>query len=311
MKKTIIYFMILSAVLVSCAGEDDLTPSNVKDNWFEADSDANDPESVLRRNFYNETKIYLLFNDTLRHEYIGKNADGKELYDTELVDFNYTITNYDDFAYRQITYLSTMQEKEAAAAFVKNYLLPHIKGSKMQPFSVMLVKEILYDRRGYEEDAVPVSYYAGRRCTALAVSGVADMDSEDQESYADDILYSMVSTTVNDADYETKVPFYDISENYAGFYPYYEYYEDHFDDFDPDNWTDEEALEIAHKYGFLSYSGRWSPYFPSSSVDVKDYMDAVWDYTPEAFEEEYGDNPIIMEKYNWMRNFILGLGYKF
>lgn len=303
-----LFLTVLS--LSSCSNEDDLAPSNSRDNWFEVAEDDNTPEAVLRRNFYKETGIFLLFNDTLRHVYQGKDAYGRDAYFTELVDFGYSVTNYNDYYYHIESY-NTLEEKESATQFVRDLILPHIQGGKMAPFSLMLTREILYDYYGDEESAEPVASLTGKRCMALALGDVVSMDAEEKVEAAGDFLFEMVSTAVNALTWDDMAPFYDISENYAGMYLYGEYFEDLFDDFDPDNWTKAEATEIANKYGFLSYSVWWYPYFPYNNNDVKDYLNAVWNYTPEEFEELYSDYPIIIEKYNWMRNLIINMGYKF
>lgn len=73
--------------LSACSEEEDLNPSGIKENYFEVPEDAMDPESVLRRNFYEQEKIYLLFNDTLRHEQIGTDRYGNVVYFTETSRF--------------------------------------------------------------------------------------------------------------------------------------------------------------------------------------------------------------------------------
>ena len=84
MKK--IYYIILLCLLTvtfSCNKEDDLEPTDMRYDYFTVSPDANDEESLLRRKFYEDHNIHLLFNDTLRHEQRGTYADGKPHWFTE------------------------------------------------------------------------------------------------------------------------------------------------------------------------------------------------------------------------------------
>ncbi|MDE7074137.1 MAG: hypothetical protein K2O69_03685, partial [Odoribacter sp.] len=89
MKKIYIALLFLAG-LSACTKEDDLTPSGARDDYFTVSPDATDPESVLRREFYNSTGVHLLFNDTIRHEQDGTYADGTPYYVTETIDLGYS-----------------------------------------------------------------------------------------------------------------------------------------------------------------------------------------------------------------------------
>jgi len=62
----IYYFLFLSLLLGACTKEDALEPTGANDDYFTVPATATDPESVMRREFYEETGVHLLFNDTLR-----------------------------------------------------------------------------------------------------------------------------------------------------------------------------------------------------------------------------------------------------
>ena len=74
MRLNIFIWMILAGCLFSCEKEK-LTPSKAR-NPFAPDPEATDATSKLIRDFYEKTGCFLLFNDTLRHEYNGLNASG-------------------------------------------------------------------------------------------------------------------------------------------------------------------------------------------------------------------------------------------
>lgn len=66
---TLLLYSLCLMGLTACGSEDELTaiPDTMTD-CFAPDPNATDAESVLRREFYQTEKCYLLFNDTLRHE---------------------------------------------------------------------------------------------------------------------------------------------------------------------------------------------------------------------------------------------------
>ena len=85
MRHYFIYILALTACLTiaGCSDDDELTPSYADQNRFFATDSATNPVSAMRNEFYRETGSYLLFNDTLRHEAIGTDAEGNTLYANE------------------------------------------------------------------------------------------------------------------------------------------------------------------------------------------------------------------------------------
>lgn len=65
MKKTIIYGLLAVIGLSSVACSDDeelLEPTRIEDNHYRVSDDETGPEADLRREFYDKTKVYLLFS---------------------------------------------------------------------------------------------------------------------------------------------------------------------------------------------------------------------------------------------------------
>ena len=110
--KKIYYIILLSLLTVtfSCSKEDDLEPTDMRYDYFTVSPDANDEESILRRKFYEDHNIHLLFNDTLRHEQRGTYADGTPHWFTELLDLSYDITTTKNET--RFTYIRDHQKQE-------------------------------------------------------------------------------------------------------------------------------------------------------------------------------------------------------
>ena len=81
MRHYFIYILALTACLTiaGCSDDDELRPSYADQNRFFATDSATNPVSAMRNEFYRETGSYLLFNDTLRHEAIGTDAEGNTI----------------------------------------------------------------------------------------------------------------------------------------------------------------------------------------------------------------------------------------
>ena len=88
MKQYIYISLLLLAGCLCACQEEDLNLADLE-NVFLPSPNATDESSELRRNFYEATGCYLLFNDTLRHEYGGVDAYGNPYYDTELLSLGW------------------------------------------------------------------------------------------------------------------------------------------------------------------------------------------------------------------------------
>lgn len=289
--------------LTSCTAEEELTPSGARDNYFAVDPDATDAESVLKRKFYADNDVYLLFGDTLFNEYLGTDANGKPYYHTETVDINYGLisTSNNDF---QITYLTPDQqaEKEKAAKLVEKYIFSHM-GNALRPYSVMLVGaiqnyEYVIDYDNYIFGYEWVVYYLvpGMRCHMIAATPVLAMNEEELDEWATDVLYQMLYAALSSKD-EALADFYAYSS------AYYQAYKSELG-LEPYGTLDSDV----YPYGMLKNS---SYILGSQSADLEAYLQVILSMTEEEIQKTYGDYDIIMKKFKIMRNLLLELGYKY
>ena len=114
MKYIILYIIVIAGCFTACQQEDSLTPSNISD-LFAPNPEATDAESVLRREFFNTTGCYLLFNDTLRHEYKGEDTFGNPYYETELIGLEWNLTSV-----VSTRYLKNTRTKRTSRKFLTN-----------------------------------------------------------------------------------------------------------------------------------------------------------------------------------------------
>lgn len=183
------------------------------------------------------------------------------------------------------------------------YVLPHIKGSSMSPYSVLLFNGLeVYDRYDYE-------YYTAYTlpcvcCLGVNVAGWIEAETDEEISmYTAELCKSLVKAKFN---FNSSVaePFTDLSYEYSG-----EYISDYEEDWDRSD------MSMVYSYGYITYNKHRSKVtrdrFPYADDDFDDFFNAIFDRTREDFEAEFGEYPAVMEKYNIMYSLIEQTGYKF
>lgn len=276
----------------SCSKEDELTPSGVVYDYFMVPADATDEESVLRREFYERNGVHLLFNDTLRHEQRGTYEDGTPIWYTEMIDFNYNISSAGAGTYF-FEYLSDQDSREVAAEIVEEHILPHL-GEGWRPYSFLLLNKIetlnILGRR-VETDCVSCL-----RSLAIGIGKAISMSTEEQAAFSKGMLVTLVNDRIEDLDESLFAEFY---------LPCQQYYLQNYTDFGlSEEPTDEELYEL----GFV-YNSLWV--FPDERTDRKYFVQYTVELSEEEFRAKYGNYPIVMQKYEIIRQIISDMGYKF
>lgn len=310
MRKQHIYFGVVAclftALCCSCSSDEDLTASGANDNYFKVAVDDMSEDAALRRQFYEKNGIYLLFNDTLRHEYVGKDVAGEDAYFNELVDFNYNLTDVGSSEF-DFSYLSSMADKRAAVDFVEKYVLPHFGGGGLVPYSFFLADKLM--EYGYANSSAWQKTWNDRaciscfRCMGLALGKVPSMTEDEKRAYASEICIAILQSKLTYTD-ERLDDFYAPADDL-----FYEYLEDVIPDWSDDDWDGD--MSVAYEYGFLKIDGRWYLWFPSMANDFAYYFDLVMTKSEDEVKATYGDYPLVMQRYYKLREVVEAIGYKF
>lgn len=298
MKKTIYYIFVLCAVccgIISCAKEDDLTPNGANEDYFTVPADATDPISVMRREFYDENKVHLLFNDTLRHEQRGTYADGSPFWYTEIVDLNWFITTSTD---DEIVMDYLTDNYREVAEFAKEYILKHLQGD-FKPYSILLADQLYSIDANDEEDIDEEDYCNGLRCLAISAGNIIGMDDAGKVYFSQSILSGSVFSKLEDLVDEPQL------EAFTTFSQ--DYYRQYFRDIDGLKDLPFVTQADLYPYGFLSKN--WSS-CPDRADDLESYVEAMFEMEEEEFKETY-DYPIIHQKYDALKKIITEFGFKF
>lgn len=290
---------LVGLLLFSACSEDELVPSGMNDNAFAVPDGQTDAVSGIRRSFYKQNGIHLLFNDTLRKEYTGKDAYGDDVWKVETIGLGYNLTASSNSTIN-LEYLATQEEMEEAVRLVEKHILPHIQGGSLKPYSILIVKSMEeVDSYG---DTDELAVWTNMRCLAISVGEWLEMDEDEQAEQGLGVLVALLQSKFSYTS-DAAEPFLAYCDEY--------YYED-IVDYIPD-W--DRNIEDIYALGMLDYGEDWEDasydWFISDKADFNAFFDAVMSETEEEFAETYGEYPILMQKYKIMRDIIIDLGYTF
>lgn len=288
--------------LAACSSNEELlAPSGEDVNFFLPKEDDHSAEAALRRDFFDETGIYLFFNDTLRHDLNGMDVNGAPVYATEVLNFRYSLTGYYNAAYA-FGYYQTQEEKAAAAEMIKADFLPHLS-QNLLPFSVLLVNGIR--ESSYGSTWKDLAYKSNIYCIAIDTKDVMYLGAGERREIAQAVLTKLVEKGIKDLNWDDyQGPFYDlIPEKVVNSF---------MGDLIP-GW-DRTQVEALYELGFISYYKDWSDEFyydTPSSYDWEDFFELVMNTPWEEIEAQYGAYSLLMQRMELVRQAILATGYKF
>lgn len=287
----------LSLTAMSCGNDDkDELVIGFKDPSaaFRPEADDTTRTAQLRRDFYNETGIYLLFTDTLQHEFVGNDINGDPQYFTEKIDITYNVgqthSATDKYDY---VYLTSYADQVTITEFVRNYLLNHITG-QLRPYSMFFCRLITgVNNRG---DVVRPVALSNQRCVAVASSYITLRQRTEQQKkdYALQIINAVVAQLAQNNVNEFS-PFFNYSSRYYGV--------------SYSQLGIEGTKEELKTYGFVGTPGFSN--CPSQESDLNVYSSMAVRYSVEEIEQEYADYPIVINKFKAIRQILIDLGYVF
>lgn len=304
-------FSLMALSFFGC-GSDDVEIGPLEEDYYLAPYGASPNDQVLQHQFYNTYQIYLLFNDTIQKEQTSVYPDNTPFYKYQTVNLGYSMTGSLSSADNifEFEYIHTDEDKQAATQFVQDKILPSL-GPDLRPFSFLLINKINYYVSNastyYEMRLTNPVIFQGWRCTAIAVSGLTDMTDEEQTSYRNQILKTIVAGKISNLDPSIFDSFYSFCSQY-----YSTYKMDSGDSHEVEDFI--KIYPTMMDLGFLSAYVYGNPYgfymynFKAKSYDLEDYTNAIFEYSEEEFADLYGRYPIVMQKYNILKQIIADLG---
>lgn len=310
MKHTCYYIIMLALVFCACSNEDDIVAvSDTYIDRFAPPAGATDEESQIRREFYQAEGAYLLFNDTLLHEQTGTDRDGNPVYRTELLEITYSIGSTSALSRQyRYNYLQTIEEKRAAANFMRQSILPHLDKS-VRPFSWLLVNEAYSYTMDIYMNETKTNYVSvdGERATVLALGGnLSSLSDSQADDLALDVFVSYLGSKFLGND-EVLADFYAVTSSLYGV--------GYSSALNP-TASEVVGLEIMKEAGFicnhyldLGFFKLFTWQYPTRAEDINAFVELVFRNTMEEIEQQYSGFPIVIQKARILNSLITSLGY--
>lgn len=277
--KTICLVLFTVAALLSCSKEEWFDNRQEEINFFAVPEEATGEEAELRRSFFNETGVYLLFNDTLGVREVPT-LSGTTSADLQVIDFFWTMNPGDYYADSlEFFYYRDLAVKEAAARFLQDEVLADLP-ELFYPYSLLLVNGgVLFNNNyGTYDPGVNISVLPALQATAIAVGDVANLSQEEKDNLETEIVKEIVVSRISLIPEEEFTAFYSYSEEYYDVY----------------SWDLPDPFALA---GFLdTYYYDWGVTFNSREYDKLAFVEEVFDLTEDEFRATYADYPIIINK---------------
>lgn len=287
------------AALSSCSKEDELKPDykNPSDNFIPA-ADDQSAEAQLRRQFFSETGSYLLFNDTIQHEFLGTDINGEPRYFTETVDLTYAVGQSASVTMSYTyTYLQELEQKQKMTEFLLEYVQPHLTKS-LKPYSWFVCNVINSYKDSYSGTVSHPYAASNQRCVVVAGNFLIQRERTEQQKqqYAQRILNAIVGQLA--------------SNQSSAFGEFYQYSADYYGtEYRAMGYSSTPPTAVLYQLGFLSSTSISS--FPSMTTDLSSFALLAIQYTDEQLAKTYGSYPIILQKARAVRKILISLGYVF
>ncbi len=323
MKKLLI---VLTSVFVftSCQKEEVITPSLQFENIYAIVDNPNDSVQHRTYNIYKEFGVPVYFNDTIGRVYIMDDVQGKPIYNYEKIDLSWTFHSYSKSTY-EFEYMTDDKQKMMALDIIETYLKD--ASPILRPFSFFVTNSTRMYNQGvlsttYRNSAFNIGFRTILMTGNWTATQKANQPSQMKRemvlnkvmNYVDDVaLFSSISksTWYGGLGWEhiyqgdvSKIQFIDRWTDMQTLY----------DDWAGARWYTEEELTqmrynsklVAGSLGFVKGNhytkGIQSP--SNANYDLQDYVTEALKFSPEEFERIWGQYPLVMKKYNIVRNVI-------
>lgn len=281
MKHLYIILFLFIMVFGSCTKDDDYLETEIPQvDIFAPSVDATDDVSVLRREFFKTTGIYLLFNDTLS-SYETTSLSGDRVEVTQMFNASYSMVSSNRPDKFRFSYYNDAELQKLAADFVIQNVLTRIP-KVMQPFSFLLTDTLLVSEysfwiENYEQESR--LFYAGLQGTALALGNISLLTDKEKSDLGTSIVKNIILNEY------IRIP----PENFDVFYSYSNQY-----------YGSSALYNIPEPYASVGFLDRYiysmDVDFNDPDIDVRAYLEEIFELTEAEFRTKYQDYPICIEK---------------
>ena len=213
--KNILFTFLMALGLLACSKEDWFENIQPEINFFAVPEDATGEEADLRRAFFENTGIYLLFNDTLGVRETPT-LSGETAKDPQVVNFSWSMTNTNTYPDSLVfDYFQDIAQQTAAAQFLQKEVLPTLP-ELFYPYSLLLVHSgVLFNNNyGTYDPGVDISVLPALQATAIALGDIVHLNQEEKDNLEAEIIKEIVISRIDLISEEEFAAFYSYSEEY-------------------------------------------------------------------------------------------------
>lgn len=278
--KKILFVFIVVAGLFSCSKEDWFENIQPEINFFAVPEDATGEEADLRRSFFDNTGIYLLYTDTLGVRETQA-ISGEIKFNVQVLDFFWSMSpllkyNTDSLS---LYYYQNLSQKKDALLFVQNEILT-IVPEYFYPYSILLLDSLARypAQSGSHGPGVGIEILSSMQCTALALGNLSELTQAEKETLKNNLSEQIIIDHINLIPDEEFATFYTYSEAYYGIPTY-------------------NVTRPVESVGFLdTYVNSWTVTFNSQASDKLAFVEKMFELTEEEFRTTYADYPLVVSK---------------
>ena len=255
-------------MLFSCQKEDELTPSGADVDYYLPAEDDLSAEAVLKREFFEDNDVRLLFSDTIH-------VDAQ---DTVVINFDYNFTvNYTGLTY-VVEKIKNIEDQKAAADFVSEGIISKL-GSVPPPYSVLLTKDFSsVDMSWGYEILTPIATKPSLKTTVINVGDILAKEDWEKVDLANSVLSLYLGLQLATNYVIELKEFYDVSSFI---------YDDMFAAFP--TYTESDQIN-----GFLEVPSDYSNF--NRTNDLQTYIRYMYTYSEEDFRIMFGSYDRIITK---------------
>lgn len=278
--KKILFVFIVVAGLFSCSKEDWFENIQPEINFFAVPEDATGEEADLRREFFKEMGIYLLFTDTLGIRETQA-LSGEKISSIQVLDFFWNMNPVDDYYTDslKLLYYQDVMQKKVAVQFLQYEILPMVP-QYFYPYSILLLDSLIRypAESGSHGPGTGIEILSSMQCTALALGDLSELTQEDKESLKNSLSEQIIIDHIGLVPEEEFSAFYSYSEAYYGIPSY-------------------NITRPVESVGFLdTYVDSWTVTFNSQASDKLAFVEKMFELTEEEFRTTYADYPLVVSK---------------
>lgn len=313
--KNYILLILVGFLTIRCnSDESELTPSRADRDWFTI-QDSDDPVGHELYLLYEKYNLPVFVNDTIGQEDRGVDYYGNPIVYYCVLDMNYTVgapvTDY-NLQSRKYSLLQDAEDQLTGIAFLDNYLIPALP--KGMYFNSILLLDSLYEMRsnGWSLERKDLNVYKGVMTLAIGQGkAIAKMTPEEQNKQKGLILATLAVDQIED---DQLIDFYMVSYDSEKKFSYYQ----QMVTYAPNAAMPSAKCEV---YGFLDYDSRyyamnegkdpsqWIYYTLTRAADLEDFVYAFFQYSESEFKEMYADYPLVLKKYDIIKELMTRLGF--